>query len=112
MINNDKINDFLKFVDKNTIDNKYLSNEVDENGNPVLDENGAEKWYDNPNLTLGDETTISIDYSAGRFTLCVEKGADVEEVVVEKTAVKTIKDGQMVIEMNGKFFNILGAEVK
>jgi tRNA-specific 2-thiouridylase len=23
-----------------------------------------------------------------------------------------IKDGQMVIEMNGKFFNILGAEVK
>lgn len=37
----------------------------------------------------------------------------VENVVVEKaSAVKVIKDGQMVIEMNGKFFNILGAEVK
>ena len=92
--------------------NQIQLQEVDENGNPVLDENGAEKWYDNPNLTLGDETTISIDYSAGRFTLCVEGTTDVEEVVVEKTAVKTIKDGQLVIEMNGKLFNILGAEVK
>jgi hypothetical protein len=37
----------------------------------------------------------------------------VENVVVEKaSAVKVIKDGQMVIEMNGKFFNILGAEMK
>lgn len=92
--------------------NQIQLQEVDENGNPVLDENGAEKWYDNPNITLGDETTISIDYSAGRFTLCVEGTTDVEEVVVEKTAVKTIKDGQLVIEMNGKLFNILGAEVK
>jgi hypothetical protein len=36
----------------------------------------------------------------------------VENVEVKASAVKTIKDGQMVIEMNGKFFNILGAEVK
>ena len=88
--------------------------EVDEEGNPVLDENGAEKWYDNPNLTLGDETTITIDYSAGKFTLCVDGvGSAVENAEVEKaTAVKSIKNGQMVIEMNGKIFNILGAEVK
>ena len=88
--------------------------EVDAEGNPVLDENGAEKWYDNPNLTLGDETTITIDYSAGKFTLCVD-GVEsaVENAEVEKaTAVKSIKNGQMVIEMNGKIFNILGAEVK
>ena len=92
--------------------NQIQLQEVDENGNPVLDENGAEKWYDNPNITLGDETTISIDYSAGKYTLCAD-ATDVEEVVVEKaSAVKVIKDGQMVIEMNGKFFNILGAEVK
>ena len=165
----------------------------------------AGNWYDNPNLTLGDETEISIDYAEGRFTLCAPakelttltynvtvpegtvtcyivgdmngwaftnemtkvddthytitldsvhdgmgykycSGPDwayeevtaegesvgnrtysendvvaawkgiytaVENVVVEKaSAVKVIKDGQMVIEMNGKFFNILGAEVK
>ena len=92
--------------------NQIQLQEVDENGNPVLDENGAEKWYDNPNITLGDETTISIDYSAGKYTLCAGEETAVENVVVEKTAVKTIKDGQLVIEMNGKLFNILGAEVK
>lgn len=86
--------------------------ELDEEGNIVLDENGAVKWYDNPNVTLGDETTITLDYSNGRYTLCVDAETAVEDVVVEKTAVKTIKDGQLVIEMNGKLFNILGAEVK
>lgn len=86
--------------------------ELDEAGNIVLDENGAEKWNDNPNVILGDETTITLDYSNGRYTLCVDAETAVEDVVVEKTAVKTIKDGQLVIEMNGKLFNILGAEVK
>ena len=76
----------------------------------LQNENG--EWYDNPNIPLGDETTITIDYSAGKYTLCVDEEAAVEDVVVEKTAVKVIKNGQMVIEMNGKFFNILGAEVK
>ena len=61
---------------------------------------------------MGDETTITLDYSNGKYTLCVDAEAAVEDVVVEKTAVKTIKDGQLVIEMNGKLFNILGAEVK
>ena len=76
----------------------------------LQNENG--EWYDNPNIPLGDETTIVLDYSAGKYTLCVDEEAAVEDVVVEKTAVKVIKNGQMVIEMNGKFFNILGAEVK
>lgn len=93
-------------------ENEILLPELDEAGNIVLDENGAEIWKGNPDVKLGDETTIVLDYSYGKYTLCVEKGADVEEVVVEKTAVKTIKDGQLVIEMNGKLFNILGAEVK
>lgn len=167
----------------------------------------AGNWYDNPNLTLGDETEISIDYSEGRFTLCapakelttltynvtvpagthtcylvgdmngwaftnemtkvdathftitlnevhdgmgykyccgpdwkyeektatgegvsnrsynendvVEAWAEVyvptavDNVVFDKaSAVKKIINGQMVVEMNGKFFNILGTEVK
>ena len=93
-------------------ENEILLPVLDAEGNIEVDENGAEKWNGNPNITLGDETNIVLDYSHGKYTLCVEKGADVEEVVVEKTAVKTIKDGQLVIEMNGKLFNILGAEVK
>ena len=77
----------------------------------LQNENG--EWYDNPNIPLGDETTIVLDYSAGKYTLCVDEEAAVEDVEVEKaSAVKVIKNGQMVIEMNGKFFNILGAEVK
>ena len=77
----------------------------------LQNENG--EWYDNPNIPLGDETTIVLDYSAGKYTLCVDEESAVENVEVEKaSAVKVIKDGQMVIEMNGKFFNILGAEVK
>ena len=31
----------------------------------------ADTWYDNPNITLGAETTIALDYSEGRYTLCV-----------------------------------------
>lgn len=81
--------------------------------NQIQLQNEEGEWYDNPNITLGDETTITIDYSAGKFTLCVGDGSAVENVEVEKaSAVKVIKDGQMVIEMNGKFFNILGAEMK
>ena len=77
----------------------------------LQNENG--EWYDNPNIPLGDETTIVLDYSAGKYTLCVDEEAAVEDVEVENaSAVKVIKNGQMVIEMNGKFFNILGAEVK
>ena len=77
----------------------------------LQNENG--EWYDNPNIPLGDETTIVLDYSAGKYTLCVDEESAVENVEVEKaSAVKVIKNGQMVIEMNGKFFNILGAEVK
>lgn len=111
---NDKEGGEFKFKALGDTDwsNQIQLPELDEAGNIVLDENGAEKWYDNPNITLTAETNITIDYSKGRFTLCVEGTTDVEEVVVEKTAVKTIKDGQLVIEMNGKLFNILGAEVK
>jgi hypothetical protein len=62
---------------------------------------------------LTAETEVYIDYSAGKFTLCVDNESAVENVEAEKaSAVKVIKNGQMVIEMNGKFFNILGAEVK
>ena len=93
-------------------DNEILLPELDEEGKIKLNEDGTEKWSGNPNIILGDETTIVLDYAHGKYSLCVDEEAAVEDVVVEKTAVKVIKNGQMVIEMNGKFFNILGAEVK
>lgn len=77
----------------------------------LQNENG--EWYDNPNIKLTAETEVHIDYSAGKFTLCVDEGSAVDNVVVENAAaVKKIVNGQMVIEKDGKFFNLLGAEVK
>lgn len=77
----------------------------------LQNENG--EWYDNPNIKLTAETEVYIDYSAGKFTLCVDNESAVENVEAEKaSAVKVIKNGQMVIEKDGKFFNLLGAEVK
>lgn len=96
-----------------TWDNEILLPDLDEEGNIKLNEDGTEKWYGNPNIILGDETTIVLDYSHGKYSFCVDAESAVENVEAEKaSAVKVIKDGQMVIEMNGKFFNILGAEVK
>ena len=31
-----------------------------------------DSWYDNPNITLDENTTITLDYSEGRYTLCAE----------------------------------------
>lgn len=105
--------DFIyKFNDKEGGEFKFKAVGDTDWSNQIQLQNEAGEWYDNPNIKLTAETNITIDYSKGRFTLCVEGTTDVEEVVVEKTAVKTIKDGQLVIEMNGKLFNILGAEVK
>ena len=77
----------------------------------LQNENG--EWYDNPNIKLTAETEVHIDYSAGKFTLCVGDDTAVENVEVENaSAIKKIVNGQMVIEKDGKFFNLLGAEVK
>ncbi len=36
----------------------------------VTKEDGTEEWQGNPNLMFGTETTINIDYSAGKYKLC------------------------------------------
>ena len=41
--------------------------------NQIQLQNEAGEWYDNPNIKLTAETEIYLDYSAGRFTLCVEQ---------------------------------------
>ena len=111
---NDKEGGEFKFKALGDTDwsNQIQLPELDAEGNIVLNEDGTEKWNDNPNIKLTDKTEVSIDYSHGKFTKCVATESAVEDVVVEKTAVKSIKNGQLVIEMNGKIFNILGAEVK
>ena len=102
-----------KFNDKEGGEFKFKALGDTDWSNQIQLQNEAGEWYDNPNIKLTAETEVHIDYSAGKFTLCVDNESAVENVEAEKaSAVKVIKDGQMVIEMNGKFFNILGAEVK
>ncbi|MBQ5387562.1 MAG: hypothetical protein IIU55_00585 [Paludibacteraceae bacterium] len=196
----------FKINDKEGGEFKFRSLEIADWTNQIQLPTEEGGWMDNENVKLGTETTISLDYSAGKYTKCGEakdlvtltynvtvpegtytcylvgemngwaftnemtkvddthftitldevhdgmgykycSGPDwayaektaagedvsnrtysendvveawaavyvptaVENVEVKASAVKTIKDGQMVIEMNGKFFNILGAEVK
>ena len=102
-----------KFNDKEGGEFKFKALGDTDWSNQIQLQNEAGEWYDNPNIKLTAETEVHIDYSAGKFTLCVDNESAVENVEAEKaSAVKVIKNGQMVIEMNGKFFNILGAEVK
>lgn len=102
-----------KFNDKEGGEFKFKALGDTDWSNQIQLQNEAGEWYDNPNIKLTAETEVHIDYSAGKFTLCVDVESAVENAEVEKaTAVKSIKNGQMVIEMNGKIFNILGAEVK
>lgn len=68
-------------------------------------------WYDNNNIGLGEETTIVIDYSEGRYTLCVEEPTALENVEVKAAAVKAIENGRLVIKMGEKKFTVLGAEL-
>lgn len=68
-----------------------------------------DNWYDNPNLILGTNTTIILDYSAGRYTLCVEETAVEQNFDAEK-AVKKIVNGQLILVKGAKRFNVLGAQ--
>lgn len=103
----------FKFNDKEGGEYKFKALGDTDWSNQIQLQNENGEWYDNPNIKLTAETEVHIDYSAGKFTLCVDEGSAVEDVEVEKaTAIKKIVNGQMVIEKDGKFFNLLGAEVK
>lgn len=69
------------------------------------------EWYDNGNITLGEETEIVVDYSNGTWTLCNGEEA-VENVKAEAAATKVIRDGQIVIIKGNATYNVLGAELK
>lgn len=77
------------------------------------EETGEETWVDNGNQTLGAEETITIDYSAGRYTLCVEETA-VDNVEVKAVATKYFDEvtGELIIIKGEERYNVLGAKIQ
>lgn len=67
----------------------------------------AGNWYDNPNIKLGADTVIILDYSAGKYTKCVEEQTAVENVEA-KNIRKVIENGRLVIYVGEERYNALG----
>ena len=67
----------------------------------------AGNWYDNPNITLGADTVIILDYSEGKYTLCVSEQTAVENVEA-KNIRKVIENGRLVIYVGEERYNALG----
>ena len=67
----------------------------------------AGNYYDNPNIKLGADTVIILDYSAGKYTKCVEKQTAVENVEA-KNIRKVIENGRLVIYVGEERYNALG----
>lgn len=76
-------------------------------------ETGEDEWQDNPNITLGADEVIDIDYSAGKYTLCADNTA-VDNVEVKAAAVKFYDEttGQLIIIQGDKRYNVLGTQVQ
>ena len=63
--------------------------------------------------TTGGGTGTSTTYTYSRYiTSCNSGTTDVEETVVEKPNTKIIHNGQLLIEYNGVYYNILGQPMK
>ena len=59
--------------------------------------------------TTGGGTGTSTTYTYSRYiTSCNNGTSDIEETVVEKPNTKVIRNGQLLIEYNGVYYNILG----
>ena len=55
----------------------------------------------------------SYTYTYSRYiTSCNNQSSDVEEIIVEKPSTKIIRDGQLLIEYNGVYYNTLGQPIK
>ena len=67
----------------------------------------AGNYYDNPNIKLGADTVIILDYSAGKYTKCVEEQTAVENVEA-KNIRKVIENGRLVIYVGEERYNALG----
>ena len=55
----------------------------------------------------------SYTYTYSRYiTSCNNQSSDVEEIIVEKPSIKIIRNGQLLIEYNGVYYNTLGLPIK
>ena len=63
--------------------------------------------------TTGGGTGTTTTYTYSRYiTSCNNGTSDIEETVVEKLNTKIIRNGQLLIEYNGVYYNILGQQVQ
>ncbi len=63
--------------------------------------------------TTGGGTGTTTTYSYSRYiTLCNNGTSDIEETIVEKPNTKIIRNGQLLIEYNGVYYNTLGQQVQ
>ena len=63
--------------------------------------------------TTGGGTGTTTTYSYSRYiTSCNNGTSDIEETIVEKTNTKIIRNGQLLIEYNGVYYNTLGQQVQ
>ncbi len=63
--------------------------------------------------TIGGGTGTTTTYSYSRYiTSCNNGTSDIEETIVEKLNTKIIRNGQLLIEYNGVYYNILGQQVQ
>ena len=63
--------------------------------------------------TTGGGTGTTTTYTYSRYiTSCNNGTSDIEETVVEKPNTKVIRNGQLLIEYNGVYYNILGQQVQ
>ena len=63
--------------------------------------------------TTGGGTGTTTTYSYSRYiTSCNNGTSDIEETIVEKPNTKIIRNGQLLIEYNGLYYNILGQQVQ
>ena len=90
----------------------------------TLSGSGKLRFYSNTNtaqngpalssITINLNTgTPSIVYVYSRYiTSCNNGATDVEETIVEKPNTKILRDGQLLIEYNGVYYNTLGQPIK
>ena len=63
--------------------------------------------------TTGGGTGTTTTYSYSRYiTSCNNGTSDIEETIVEKPNTKVIRNGQLLIEYNGVYYNTLGQQVQ
>ena len=74
--------------------------------------NTAENGPALSSITINQQTGPSVVYIYSRYiTSCNNQSTDVEETIVAKPNTKFIRNGQLIIEYNGVYYNVLGVQL-